>query len=793
MSERPMQHVEHLYAQALEAQRTGRGRAAETAYRALLELQPDHDDALHNLGLIAMQTGRPLDGIGLLRQAFERNPNKLHFWTNYGKALIAVGELELAEDLERAGKRAGIRHAEWEQFLALVSQERKLRKGLVGRRATLPDLAQARRAIASGDRDRLEAAWSTVSQSGVLHPKLTWLEGMVWLQRGHPQRALPILRRATALLSEDWEAWAGLGNCVVALGHRALGAQIYSSAIRLNPDHEGLRADVVNLYVDSDQPERALAAAAETPGGLNAISSPRLLGAIGRALKLIQRGDEALDVFDRAVKLAPDDVRLLAERADCFEGGGLYDEALADWRKVAGLNDPAFREAGVRAAVLLAHLGQPDRAWREVIEHSSKLDRNAQEKYLKSALFTINYAIEPTSAEIIDLYRNYERRFMQVATLPPRPISVDGESRRLRVGYVSGDFRRHSAAFFALPLFEHFDRDRFEVFAYSTLDPKLEDEWTERFTQCVDHFIRVANVDDDALAQRVASERIDILVDLAGHTVGGRLGVFARRPAPVSVSWLGYGYTTGLSTIDWFLGDEYVVPKGSEPYFAECPWRLERPFLVYRPEEGVMGECGPLPAWSGHGVVLGTLSRTIRINDRVLSVWAEILRRVPGAKLHIDNKHVRHPSARKLFLERCLAQGIAEDRLILEYHSPPWDVLRSFDLTLDCFPHNSGTTLFESAFMGVPFVTLADRPSVGRIGSSVAHGLGHPEWVAQTEAEYVEKAVAMVADLDRLAALRAGLRERMKASPLMDEAGFARSVEEAYLGMCEAARVKAAS
>lgn len=785
--------TEALYAQGMQAQRSGRFKDAEISYRALLQLLPEHEDALHNLGLLAMQTGRPIDGISLLRRAFERNPGKLHFWTNYGKALIAVGELELAEELERAGRQSQIRHLEWDQFLALVSQERKLRKTATGRRAKLPSLEQVRGALASGDRDRIEAAWRVIEASGVKHPKIAWLEGMVWLQRCHPQRALPILRRVTALLPDDWEAWAGLGNCVVALGDRALGAQIYSNAMRLNPGNEGLRADVVNLYVDSDQAERALAAAAEAPGGLNAISSSRLLGAIGRALKLRQRGDEALDVFDRAVKLAPDDVRLLAERADCFEGGGLYDEALADWRKVAGLNDPAFREAGVRAAVLLAHLGQPDRAWREVIEHSSKLDRSAQEKYLKSALFTINYAIEPTSTEIIDLYRDYERRFMQVPALPPRPISAHGEGRRLRVGYVSGDFRRHSAAFFALPLFEHFDRKRFEVFAYSTLDPRLEDEWTERFTQCVDHFVRVANVDDDALAQRVASEKIDILVDLAGHTVGGRLGVFARRPAPVSVSWLGYGYTTGLSTIDWFLGDEYVVPEGSEPYFAERPWRLERPFLVYRPEEEVMGECGPLPALSRDGVVLGTLSRTIRINDRVLSVWAEILRRVPSAKLHIDNKHVRHPSARKLFLERCLAQGIAEDRLILEYHSPPWDVLRSFDLTLDCFPHNSGTTLFESAFMGVPFVTLADRPSVGRIGSSVAHGLGHPEWVAQTEAEYVEKAVAMVSDLDRLAALRAGLREQMKAGPLMDEAGFARSVEEAYLGMCEAARVKAAS
>jgi predicted O-linked N-acetylglucosamine transferase (SPINDLY family) len=561
--------------------------------------------------------------------------------------------------------------------------------------------------------------------------------------------------------------------------------------LRLEPGNEGLRADVINLYVDSDRPEMALAVTAEMPGGLQAINSPELLAGIGRALKLRKRYEEALDLFDRAVRLAPDNARILAERADCFELGGLYEEALADWSAVSHLRDAAFREAGVRAAALEAELGQPDRAWRRLIERSSGLDRSAQEKYFKSALFTINYANEADEAEIFALYREFERRFMQVARLPSRSPSTPEGSQKVRIGYVSGDFRKHSATFFALPLLENHDRDRFEVFAYSTLQVKYEDEWTGRFRGCVDHFVRVAQNDDDTLAMQIANDGIDVLVDLSGHTVGGRLGVFARRPAPVSVTWLGYGYTTGLSTIDWFLADELLVPKGSEQYFSERPWYLNRPYLVYRPDEAAMGECGPLPALERGHVVFGTLSRTIRINDRLLSVWGEILRRVPGSKLHIDNKHVRHPSARKLFLERCLAQGIAEDRLILEYHSPPWDVVRSFDLTLDCFPHNSGTTLFESAFMGVPFVTLADRPSVGRIGSSVAHGLGHPEWVAQTEAEYVEKAVAMVSDLEQLAALRAGLRERMKASPLMDEAGFARSVEQAYLGMCEASRVKA--
>jgi protein O-GlcNAc transferase len=298
----------------------------------------------------------------------------------------------------------------------------------------------------------------------------------------------------------------------------------------------------------------------------------------------------------------------------------------------------------------------------------------------------------------------------------------------------------------------------------------------------VDHWVPTRGMSDAALAERIRADGIDILVDVAGHTAHNRLGVFARKPAPVSLSWLGFGYTTGLSAVDYLLTDEVGVPAGSEGLFSEIPWRLATPSFAYRPAEG-MGEVSPLPALRHGQVTFGTLTRAVRINHRTIRVWSQILKRVQGARLVIDSRDFQGASMQEALAEKFSAQGIERGRLQIGYHSPPWDVLRDMDIGLDCFPHNSGTTLDESLYMGVPYVTLAGRPSVGRQGSMVLQGAGHAEWIARTEEEYVDKAVALARDLPGLARVRAGLRAQMQASALMDEAGFARKVEAAYREM----------
>ncbi len=254
------------------------------------------------------------------------------------------------------------------------------------------------------------------------------------------------------------------------------------------------------------------------------------------------------------------------------------------------------------------------------------------------------------------------------------------------------------------------------------------------------------------------------------------------EPAPVTVTHLqGFGYTTGLSAVDWCLADALVVPEGSERLFSERPWRLSR-CLVYRPAEE-MGEVSSLPAMKQGHVTFGSLTRAVRINRHTVRVWSELLHRVSGSVLLLDSGNFEDAGLCQSVARQFAERGIGTDRLQMGFHSPPWDVLRKMDITLDCFPHNSATTLFESLYMGVPFISLAARPSVGRLGSSILVNAGHPEWIAASEEEYVEKAASLAADLPRLAEIRQRLRPEMQASALMDEAGYVRSVEAALREM----------
>jgi predicted O-linked N-acetylglucosamine transferase (SPINDLY family) len=396
-------------------------------------------------------------------------------------------------------------------------------------------------------------------------------------------------------------------------------------------------------------------------------------------------------------------------------------------------------------------------------------------------LFTLNYHPDKSAQEIFAAYREYDERVgVPLRSTWREHANSRDATKQLKVGYVSPDFRRHSVRHFLEPLLAHHDKRLVEVFSYAELS--VEDDVTARYRRLVDHWVPSVGLSDEALAERIRADGIDILVDLAGHTAKNRLGVFARKPAPVSMSWLGFGYTTGLSAIDYMLTDGASAPEGSEDLFAEQPWRLATPGYAYRPAEG-MGHVSALPAQERGFVTFGTLTRSVRINHRSIRVWSQILQRVPGSRLVVDSKNYQDEGMSSALLNKFSAHGIGPERLQIGFHSPPWDVLRGMDIGLDCFPHNSGTTLFESLFMGVPYVTLAGRPSVGRLGSSILHGAGHPEWIANSEDEYIDIAVALAGDLPKLAQLRAGLRAQMQASALMDEHGFARKVEAAYRQM----------
>ncbi|WP_246172954.1 tetratricopeptide repeat protein [Thermochromatium tepidum] len=568
------------------------------------------------------------------------------------------------------------------------------------------------------------------------------LIGVIYFYLGRYKEAEHNLLKSITINNKDPESISTLGNALRQQGRIKEALECYDRSLEIDPDH-----------------------------------SPALNGK-GLCLMDYDRHEEALVCLERALDLNPKQPEIYYNLGGLVGKFGRLIESVNFNRKAIELN-PRSAEAYNNLGLSLQDLGEIDEAIK-AYEKAVALDPKSV-SYFSNLLFALNYHPDRPAEDIFTFYQEFDRRFSQPYRVTWRPfINTPDPERRLRIGYVSPDFGFHSIGYFLEPLLENHDRNQFELTAYAQRIGS--DTQTLRYRRLVDRWVPTSRLSDDELAERIRADGIDILVDLAGHTAGNRLGVFARRPAPVSVSWMGYGYTTGLSAIDYFLTDPVMVPPDADHLFAERPWRLDPPALAYRPHPG-MGEVGPLPARRDGQVTFGTLTRGIRINPRVIGVWSEILKRLPGARLVVDSKSFAHEAEQARLAERFAAHGIERGRLEIGYHSPPWDVLRRIDIGLDCFPHNSGTTLVESLYLGVPFITLAARPSVGRIGSSILCGLGHPEWIAQSESEYIDKAVALAGDLERLATIRANLRPEFEASPWRDEVGFARRVEQAYRQM----------
>jgi predicted O-linked N-acetylglucosamine transferase (SPINDLY family) len=354
----------------------------------------------------------------------------------------------------------------------------------------------------------------------------------------------------------------------------------------------------------------------------------------------------------------------------------------------------------------------------------------------------------------------------------------------MKIGYVSGDFRRHSVANFLLPVFRNHDRSAFEIYCYSN-NPR-NDDVTERLTAVADHWRRITGLDDDAAAKMIAEDKIDILVDLSGHTDGNRLSLFTRRPAPTQVTWLGYPGSTGVEAIGFRLVDEVSDPAGdSDRHYCERLIRLDHGFLCYAPIDGATALVARAP---GNGRIrFGSFNNPAKLSPATLDVWGKLLDTVDGAELVLKGRPFADPDVRRLLLRRFEDRGIAEQRVVLLDHIPsPAAHMAAYgeiDIGLDPFPYNGTTTTCEALWMGVPVITLLGDRHSGRVGASLLSQVGLEDLIASNEENYVRLAAELAADAPRRADLRATLRDRMAASPLCDEPGFTRRLEAAYLEM----------
>jgi predicted O-linked N-acetylglucosamine transferase (SPINDLY family) len=648
---------------------------------------------------------------------------------------------------------------------------------------------------------------ASVSQAKAGAALAAWRAG-----RASPEDVLPLLRQATASAADH----GNLGAVLHAAGKQHAAETALRRAIMLDPGFAPAHFDLGNLLADAGRLEEA----ASTYRDAIRIKPDHAEAWQGLGTTLLRGGDSqaAADAFRQAVQHAPEWAEAQAGLGRSLLQLEQYDAAERALRAALAL-DPGHPVARGHLGALLLRTGHPvaaEAASRQAIaaaptDHRWVADlaaalqtqgRHAEgEACCRAAL-----ALRPDSAschsslllalndrhDLPDqaIFAEYQRWDATHARrlMPARPIvSADPlPGRRLRIGYVSPNFRQHKTALFCEPVLAAHDRSQVELFLYAEV-PR-EDATTARFQALADHWRPTGGLDDATVAGMICRDRIDVLVDLGGHTIGSRLLVFAYRPAAVQIAWpLGHGCTSGLSAMDALLADGTLAPDGTGGLFGERVVRLPRIPIVYQPP-AKMPPVAPLPAASNGYVTFGYFGRPERLNRAVIAAWSGILHGAPGSRLVLNNRAFREHAFHDMVASRFAEHGIGRSQLDMIYTAPQpctWVAYGAIDIALDPFPHNAGTTTTEALWQGVPVVTLASRPSVGRFGASILRALDLDDWVAADADLYVARAVAAAADPGTLGRLRAALRPRFEASPLRDAPGLARCLEATYRGLRE--------
>jgi protein O-GlcNAc transferase len=587
---------------------------------------------------------------------------------------------------------------------------------------------------------------------------------------GRVAEAVRLYARVRTAAPQSYEGWYFGGLAALQLERHAEAAQLLERAARLAPRAAEVVANLGVAYVKSGRAadaERQLRHALELqPDNFLAWSN------LGYVLQVLNRNDEAIATYRRAVALKPDHLDGWYGLGTACSLAGDFAGALAAHERALALNPRYWQARHGRAMVLI----QTHRIREAVTDFAAVLaDRPSHHEARSYRLFGLNFLPEFSNEQLHAEHLAYGRALETAPLLAENARRSWAQSReperRLRVGFLSPDLRRHSVAYFLEPLLAHLDRAQFEVLLYH--DHFQDDPVSARLRQYASGWRNFVGQSPDIVEQAIRADAPDILIDLVGHTGMNRLPLFAHRLAPVQATYLGYPNTTGLAAMDYRLTDALADPAGdSDRFYTEKLVRFAPTGWSYAPPEEAPPPVPP-PCLAGQPVTFGSFNTLSKLNDFTLGLWRELLAAVPQSRLTLKSLRLD----RALWQPRLAQAGIPLERVNLL--QPVADVAEHFgcygqiDLALDPFPYHGTTTTCEALWMGVPVVTLAGDRHASRVGVSLLTAIGHPEWIARNAAEYRAKAVALVTDPARLAALRAGLRDDLRRSPLLDHAGQA--------------------
>ncbi len=720
----------------------GHWKAAETAFQTLADQDPDHPDVLFGLGMANYQLGDFMSARRRIITALWRKPHPV--WKEwYLRLCVRAGHDLLAWALLHHLKLQGHELKTFPQGLRGLEEELRKRILEMPENAHLQD--KVLELVPTDLRARVDAR---------LRKQATKSEFVRCVRAGDNARAEQLGAALLATSGHDPHIVNNFGILMRRRGDYQRATQFYQRVQWIEPTNADSLCNLGNLLVEKGSP------------GLAAV---------------------ALEI---ASLIAPESKVVWINLAVAYNQAGVYPWE-AQWvaRKALALdpNDPVSQR---QLATALVRSGQANEAmalFREIVPHYNDF----ASAYLLCLVYASDADPEFVSAEHWRLGGELEQPHRGVgawkrtrggmAALPSMPK---------RVGFISADLRKHSVAYFALPMFEQLHRLGYEVHAY--FNHGASDHVTEKFKAASTQWRSVIGLPDDAVARMIADDHVDILFDLSGHTGGHRLPVLARQPAPLQVTWLGHPASTGLRSIQARLTDDVADPDGAEGRYTEKLWRLPGAFCVYRPlvdrpqdRHKPEFQVRPTPALANGFITFGCCNNLAKVTPPVVAAWAQVMAAVPTSRLLIEAPGLFGGAFRSVVLQRFVSAGVDPSRIRLVDRDSARQYLtyHDIDIALDPFPCNGGTTSFDLLWMGVPLVTLAGGSFVSRMGASLVSGVGQPDWACTDADAYVAKAAELASDWEALNRIRLGLRERVENGPLGDEQAYGDKVSQVLQAM----------
>ena len=735
---------------AVQFEASGKYKEAEKICQSIIKKDNKQIDAWHMLGIIAIKTGNK-DSIKYLKRACNLNKEEPVFHYNLAIAYEKNGLIsESEQSYENAIKIKPDYIDAYNNLGLLLKNNNRLYDAIQIFQKAInikPDFFPAYTNIGTilrqlGKFDQALKYFNKAIELNPLEADAYNNMGNLFQDRGDMLSAIDSYEKALKINTNYVEAYSNLGNALRVCGNIKRAESILLKALELYPDYAYAHNNLALVYTD------------------------------------MNKYDKAMKSFKCAIKIDPMLITTYLNIAGlCIKNGDLYNAIYYSKRAISMDNN--YAEAYSNLGIAFSRQGNIEESITN-LKKAIKIKPDYFNAY-SNYLFTLNYDHRLTSEQIYNEHKNYGNLLINLQS-NNNFLNSKNYDRPLNIGYISPDFYQHSVAFFVEAILKNHNKNQFKTFCYA--DNLNIDSFSEKLKKLPYKWIKTCGFSDEQLYNKIRSDKIDILVDLTGHTANNRLLVFARKAAPIQITYLGYPNTTGLKAMQYRITDEYADKPGyKDNEYSEKLIRIPKTFLCYSPPDDDHETVFP-PVIKKKYITFGSFNIPSKINTNVISLWSIILKKVPDSKIMLKSKYFGCQITKDLFINRFKKKGIKKNRIIIMGYLPSFNDHRKMydnvDISLDTFPYNGTTTTCEALWMGVPVITLNGDRHASRVGVSILNSIGLIDFIADNEDDYINKAIYLANDIELLSNIRKNLRKLMKKSPLTDGIVFTKKLESLY-------------